>query len=139
MTRPVISSLSGAAALSVVRPNVGSLVDGKEVVMLDGRSTLGLGQLAALTQQVEQEWAAGLGWEAEILERCDCCGELIGFVHPEEREAAEQWAAWVRRSGEISRLGGRGTGWPDRPGEMSTGTPGWSRMRLEDLDLDLDV
>ena len=101
-----------------------------------GLGTEGIRQLA---QQVLRDWQAGVSAEDEVLETCDCCGGLLGFEDPDEREVAEQWSAWTpeERTPSSNGVGDPGNGWPldSRPWDsgLDAAPTGWTGVRDEDL------
>ncbi|WEV78804.1 hypothetical protein O9K63_03135 [Janibacter cremeus] len=99
--------------------------------------TMGEGGLARLAQRVLAEWQESHGTAAEEVEFCEECGGFCDDLDPEEREMAEQWAAWQPRP---VGPGGRGTGWVwDSGGVRDLPLPGWAALgwpggvRFEDL------
>lgn len=60
----------------------------------DHTTSLGAGELEALAARVLGDWQGGAGAEAEELETCECCGGLLQFEDPQQREMVEQWQAW---------------------------------------------
>lgn len=100
--------------------------------MNDEMLSIGVGGLADLAQRVQQDWQGKLAAEAEELETCADCGDLLGFEDPKEREMIGQWTSW--RPAPVGP-GGVGTGWLQ--GGLSSlgsdGSPGWPFCRYEDL------